>query len=396
MIDIFDVFNVKGPASADQMYAQFGYPRNPFREASSDQINETGPFFTGHIVQQLQEIQGWVASIHSGSDRQPMSLVGNIGAGKTRILRFLLRRLSNFPAKEKVVAELLLLSDTGYARASVGGMLVSALERMQIHQVSPVPDGVLPLVWAIVTSDTFPAQTTGVLGASLQRTHQEKDNNAKQELAMYVSRWLQRSPLTSSQATRVGLHRRIDWEGELVKIIGDLFRLAEKSGVVKTFYLFVDQLEDLFRPTFSELRRSRILTDLRGLVDEIDAGMPVGLLLAWTPEFNAAPISLGNEVDAQFRSKYEALYSRMRRRRVDLPLLKREDAFPFAEEWINALRNEAAFDASRQPDLTGLVASVWERLRAQRKLYPGGGGSATPRDLLTGLASEVDQVIGIA
>jgi hypothetical protein len=62
--------------------------------------------------------------------RQPLSLVGNIGAGKTRILTLLQRVLRAQPPAEKVFADRLLLSDTGFARASVGGVLISGLERM--------------------------------------------------------------------------------------------------------------------------------------------------------------------------------------------------------------------------------------------------------------------------
>ena len=78
-----------------------------------------------------------------------------------------------------------------------------------------------------------------------------------------------------------GLTRRIDWEGDLIPILADLLRFARECGILRTLFFLVDHIEDLFRPSFSMVRRSRLLTDLKALVDEVDRDAPIGLLLAW-------------------------------------------------------------------------------------------------------------------
>jgi hypothetical protein len=247
-------------------------------------------------------------------------------------------------------------------------------------------------VWAIVSAAPFPTQLRGSLAIALRHI-QGKPQGERQELAAIVSRWLQRFPLTPAQASRVGLRPRIDWEGELVPVVADLLRAAVGTGMLRTLFLLIDQLEDLFTPTFSELRRARILTDLRGLVDEIEADAPVGLLLAWTPDFGTSAGRPRGRVETLFQSKYEALYSRMERRRVDLPLLGHEHAKPFADEWVNAAKEEPGFDPDRQPGITEVAQAAWSRLERTQGLFPG--GKATPREFLASLADEVDRLAGL-
>jgi hypothetical protein len=278
---------------------------------------------------------------------------------------------------DKLGVELMLLGDAGYKNASVGGLLIAALERLRLPGPRP-PEGVLDLVWAIANSKSFQTTSRGLLTAAFERAR-EKDVT---QGAMLISRWLQRTPLTPVQGQRMGLARRIDWEGELIPIAAELFSLARHCGVLSTFFFFIDQIEELFRPNFSELRRARLLTDLRGLVDEIDAGAPVGLLLAWTPD-----------VEQQFQLKYDALFGRMKRRRVDLPQLPFEHALGFAKSWVEACRDEGGFDPRRQPPLDQVVQGAWARLKKNRMLFPG--DVSTPRDCLTTLAEEIDHRAGL-
>jgi hypothetical protein len=274
-------------------------------------------------------------------------------------------------------------------------MLVAAFEAMSCPWIPPAPADVLPLVWGVATAVHFPDTATGLLADAFRRTRQAGES-IRGRMAAVISHWLQRAQLTRAESDLVGLHRRIDWEGELIPVAAELLRLAKDAGVLHTFYFFVDQLEDLFRPTFSELRRARILTDLRGLVDEIDEGTPVGLLMTWSPELTAAASYSGHrdEVERLFQSRYEALYTRMQRRRVSLPLLELQHAVPFAAEWVDALRNEEGFDRERQPALDSIVTSAWQQLERARRLFPG--GRVTPRELLSALATEVDQRAGVA
>lgn len=393
MTDVLDIFGAAdGPPTANA-YAALGYPRNPFRPTSEAEAAGVTPFYEGHITDELRQIRDWLADVHQRGIRQPMALVGNIGAGKSRILRRLQGLLASQPTSEGVWTDTVLLSDTGYARASVGGFLISAFERMSPGGRPPSPD-ILPLVWAVVSVREFTATPRGPLGVSLRLASESPAE--RPERARLISRWLQRSPLTPTQAASVGLHRRIDWEGELIRTAAELLRLARDLGVLRTFFLFVDQLEDLFGRAFSDLRRARILSDLRSLVDEIDTDAPIGLMLAWTPDFNEGGRIAGSKtVDAEFREKYEALFARMQRRRVDLPLLTLQNAEPFAERWIESLRPEPGFDGGKQPSTADLAASAWANLERSRTLLPGNPRRATPRDLLRSLANEVDRRAGL-
>lgn len=393
MTQIFDIFGVENTVDSSSLYESLGYPRNPFREVGGEHSGESGPFYTGHIKQQLQDVQRWIGDIHNRENSQPLSLVGNIGAGKSRILKFIRRYLSQLPPSQKIVADVLLLSETGFARASIGGIIMSSLERTSLSWISNNADdtSILPIVWAVVNAEDTTQDHNGPLLNALFRV-QTGPQNKREHGAKLVTRWLQRDYLTSKESQEIGLPRRIDWEGELIHVAAELLRYANKVGVLQTFYLFIDQLEYLFRPTFSELRRSRILTDLRGLVDEIDAMAPIGLCLAWTPDFGTGFTADG--VDLQFRRSYEALYSRMLRRRVNLPLLAFDDAVPFAFEWVDALNGEKGYNKGKQPNLEELVGAAWGRLQQERKLFPGGGGRTTPRDLLSALAYIVEQRVG--
>jgi hypothetical protein len=364
---------------AENAYLRIGYDRNPFRPVADDAARQ--PLYTGHIKEQLQQIQQWAREVNEKRVRQPLSIVGSLGTGKTTILRVLEVGLSAWPSTEKVFVHSVLLSDTGYARVSVGAMLISALERAMESIADDVPSEVLAIVWAVIQADDVPGLTTGPLGMAIKKA---RDANGEQQraLAVDISQWLRRLPLTPTRVRESGLARPIDWEGELVGVVAELLTLAQQTGALKTFFLFVDQIEELFRPTFSELRRARILTDLRSLVDSIDDGAPIGLLLAWAPES-----------DESLQKKYEALYARLQRRRIDLPLLTEKDAEPFAKVWVDALPGQEP--KRRRPKLDELVKGAWSRLYQQRQLMPSAQERTEPRTLLKALAEEVDERAGV-
>lgn len=372
-------------SGAENPYGRIGYDRNPFRPVGGDAAPQQ-PLYTGHIKEELAEIQRWARDVHENHQMQPLSLVGSLGTGKTTILRVLKARLSAWPPSERVFVHSVLLSDTGYAHVSVGAMLMSALERAMEGIAVDAPDEILGIVWALIQAAEIPDLTSGPLGKAIKKARGTSDER-RRALAVDISQWLRRLPLSPARARESGLGRSIDWEGELVGVTAELLTLAQKAGVLRTLFLFVDQIEELFRATFSELRRARILTDLRSLVDSIDEGAPIGLLLAWAPES-----------DTPLQKKYEALYARLQRRRLQLPLLTEEHAEPFAKVWIEALDAPPAPERAikaRRPELNAIVKGAWTRLYKQRQLMPSASQLAAPRELLRELANEVDERAGL-
>lgn len=390
MSDILSIFGASETEQAHNPYRVLGYPRNPFRAPAGDLQEGNIPLYEGHIRDQLQQIDHWLGDVYQRQVRDPLSVVGGIGTGKTHLLRLMRQRLDATGPQQRVAADLLMLGDAGYSRASIGQLLVLALERLRLPWVRSV-EGVFPLIWGIVSQEHFPAPPPfpGRLTPVLQRIHEAAPSD-KQRRAQLVTSWLQHAQLSDAEARLIGLPRRIDWEGELVPVVAELFTLGRAAGVLDTFFLLIDQIEELFRPVFSELRRSRLLTDLRGLVDYIDSGAPIGLVLAWTPDFHhPVPLERPGEVEQAFRQKYEALFGRLQRRRLNLPLLASEHAEPFARRWIDSLKGQEGFEPDAQPNPTEVVRTAWQHLRKTRQLYPG--EKVTPRDLLAALAEEIER-----
>jgi hypothetical protein len=382
-------------ASHRNRYVALGYPTNPFRVPLDAQGGESGPLYCGHIERELNDIQNWVQDVVDHASVQPLSLIGNIGAGKTRVLRHLQRGLLAQSLDLRLACDMVVVSDAGYSRASLGALIVGVLERMSIAWAKDVPDGVLPLIWAIVTSNGG-GQVDARGNACRALIAARKSQGAQRvEQVRIISRWLQRVPLTASEMRTTGLVRRIDWEGELILVLAEILGLARAVGALSSLFLFVDQLEDLFRGALSELRRSRILTDLRGLVDEIDAGAPIGLIVSWSPEVSAqAGLGPSHEVGEQLKRSYAALFNRLERRQVRMPLLSQPDAAPFAAQWINYQSGAEGWNPDRQPPVVQLVDAAWDALKTGRKLIQGAGTGVTPRELLTALADEVDRRAG--
>jgi hypothetical protein len=377
----YDFFGVSTTAT-DNPYERIGFSRNPFRPVNAEG-SARPPFYKAHLVTQLNDIQRWIQDVHDERNMWPFALVGSVGTGKTTILRTLELGLQSWPASKRVAVQTVLLTDTGFTRLSVGAMLVHGLEKAMDH-LSAVgdqrPEDVLPIVWGTICAPRFPEQASGPLGNALKKAR-ALDGDARVALARDISNWIRRLPMTPARMRESGLARTIDWEGELVGVVAEMLRFAYRAEVITTFFVFIDQIEELFGSTISDLRRSRILTDLRTLVDEIEVGAPIGLLLSWTPES-----------DEKLSKKYEALASRLRRRQVDLPKLSRGDASPFAQVWIDALGDSS--NHRNRPSAESIATRAWSELHRQRGLFDG-GEKATPRDWLTALGNEVDRLAGI-
>lgn len=387
MSDLDDVFGIG--IGENNPYLSIGFPRNPFK---SDGVRPEGlrPFYTGHIKSELRQIQEWLSQVVDGSSYSPLSIVGTIGTGKSKILRVLKAQITRSSSR-RVLCDIVLLTGTGYSRASIGGVLLSSLETLRFPGWTHSPDGVMPLIWAIVQKGGAVPTRRNPFIDSLLVISDIPEESLKLEMARDVSLWLRRGTLSAKRAEQIGLPRKIDWEGELIHIAASLIRLSYDWRVLDAYFFFVDQLEDLFGPAFTDVRRSRLLTDLRSLIDEIDEGTPIGMVLSWSPEFRITPYSIN--VESELSRRYAALYDRIRRFRVDIPYLTQSDALPLAKEYIDTLADQPGFDERQQPSIDDLVDEAWRRSESRRELIPG--NRTTPRTLLASLANVTDTRAGV-
>lgn len=356
---------------------------NPFRPAEVDVRSGAVPFFEEYIATQLGQIAQWVDDVHVRGQRQPLALVGNIGVGKTLVIGRLVHLLRNL-ATEKIAVDSLVLSDAGYGRISVGSWLVMALERLDfpwLPAAKPLPPDVLPVLHYLAQIPSISG--SGRIARALSHIASQPDAE-RMALVGNLTTWLKRGALTEAQSRKLGLGHRLDWEGELIPIVGEILTLAREAGLLGTFFLFIDQLEDLFSKGLTPVRRSRVLTDLRALIDIIDGGAPMGLLLSWAPGF-----------DAEIRTQYPAVYTRLARRRVDLPLLELRYATSFTDGWMKGQQGKPGYEPTKQPSAADLGDKAWNALRSRGGLLPP-GEKATPRDFLMALAHELDRRAGLA
>jgi hypothetical protein len=367
----------KSPATSANFCEKVGLPINPFRPADEDIRAGNVPFFTDYIDNELTKISQWVDDVHVNGQRQPIALVGNIGADKTIILGKMTRLLRQ-KEDEKIAVDALVLSDTGYGRISVGSWLVVALERLQLPWLArsqPLPPDVLPIIYFL--TENWKGSGVGSIARALEHIRRQPSSD-RMNLAQHLSNWIKRGAITDAQSRKLGLARRLDVEGEFIPVVGEILSLAKEAQILNTFFLFIDQIEDLFSKGLTVVRRSRVFTDLRALIDVIDAGAPMGLLLSLAPNFD-------NEV----RTTYPALHTRLARRRVDLPLLEQRFAEGFTKEWMLGQKEKPGYDVKKQPTAGELSHAAWLTLRSTGGLYPG--DKVIPRAFLTALADELDQ-----
>ncbi len=371
-----------------QGYDLIGLHTNPFRPTEYEKDTNSSPFYTSHIEQQLQQINTWVKGVYDMTDTQSIALVGNIGVGKTRLLKEFESNLNQLPSEMKIVCSYITLQEGGVSRLTLGEILIKILERMSIPFIEKPRETVFDLLWGIVVSEReIPSNSS--LAKALRIAQKSDNEETKIRIAETITRWLQRSSLSNAQMKETGLWRRVDWEGELVAYFAELIFIARTVEVVKGYYLFLDQLEDVFTSAVTDLRRARFLADIRGLVDKIDQGQPMGFILSWTNDLNASlqqTFQLPDRIDTRFHADYAALYTRMERKKITLPLLKEEDRFNFAQEWYATERLGKHDKQNSRPSLEKVVERAWGKLQSNRE-------QQTPRSYLTALAQVIDDMV---
>ena len=380
---------VFGPtkAATNNRYQALGFKRNPFVPQDDDETE--GPFYTKHLTSQVAMLLEW-ASESLEKNVPALALKGTIGAGKTRVLRALKHSLMAARIENKIHVEHVFLNRAGYSRPNVAGFILGALETFKpdwsLANCPTCPITVMPIVWAIAHSD-LPPKSSRLVGIYMTKLQQSNDKEHNSEV---LTRWFRRDSISASQGRSFGIIGRLDAEGTHILILSDLLRVAKECGVLNKLFLFVDQLEDLMRPSYSELRKSRILEDLRSLIDYIDEGAPIGLILSWSPE-----IDYGNyvfrmtNVDQILETTYMAFYSRARRKMVQLDNLGLTHAPEFAEQYAEF----AKVDANASVSVNDIVVHAWTNLKETGLIS---AERATPRDFLKALQDEVDKRAPVA
>ncbi|MCX6378829.1 MAG: hypothetical protein NT023_05025, partial [Armatimonadetes bacterium] len=387
MSTVFDIFLEQQPSLTHEQrvmedYTKLGFPYNPFRVS---QEGKQVPFYKEYMVNELREIFGWVQDIRQGKTKLALSVIGNIGIGKSRIFKEMENLVKGLPSQDRVLAESVDIRSAGLTRPSVGGWLFSTIEKMQLSWfTTELPDGVFPLLWAIICAEpSVDSEQNNPLSKAVNSIRNTSDPETKTAKARILTKWLNRYPLKTSEAEELRLYSRIDSDGVWPTYLCDLIRIAKEVNVLSTFFFFIDQLEDVYQ--FSESRRIRIFTDLRGLIDEIDNGVPIGLVLSWAPE---AQVGGKKYMGATLQGDYAALYTRLMRRKIEMPFLSRDDALPFAKVYVDALPSGGLKPVGFDQHIVDIVNAAWFELERQRRLQ---GNRTVPRTLLTALGDEVER-----
>ncbi len=334
-------------------YLALGVPQNPFADAEGVVDAHQRPVLYGaHIYRQMNEIQDWVELAYKQAGK-PLSLIGGIGMGKTHLLRYWERLLLSQARARKLAVLRVSLYDYGAQRASLGQLMLRKLQEWTAFgggedDLLPEQGGVelIPLIWQLVQAIPTDATPQSLMERHIQAIR-ALEVDARAERAKLLSRWLGGAELTARERRELGEPRRIDPEGELITHLCDLVGVAERLGVCKRIYFMVDQLEDLFRSNVSQVRRSRLLTDLRHLIDAVsDKRAPIALMIAWTTEIEEN--GRRKPIEDRFNSAYPALMDRMQSGQlVRLGPLRSEDRPEFAREYMKALSNIQGYDPEK-------------------------------------------------
>ena len=198
---------------------------------------------------------------------------------------------------------------------------------------------------------------------------------------------MRREYTTPGQRAKIGLSGVLESEGQAIRAIADLLRLAHAAGIIQVWFVMIDQLEELWREgVITPSRRARFLTDVRLLVDQAPEGAPIAVLLAWN---TYASVAGSSNIGAQIQNDYHALWQRLGEP-VDLPILKQDDIWPFAQEYLGDKDITASAPGERK-QLYGLLErekdSVLRVLQGDEK-----DGAFAPRQVLRAWRDAAERV----
>jgi hypothetical protein len=343
-------FGVEGGLVPDKPsgFGSVGYTENPFPPTG-----ENGPFYWGASPSALADINQWLADVQRATlptkdkdDSQrpvrPLAIRGALGVGKTHLLRTLetgLSQQARFPVLRKNLA------DSGMTRLLLSSLLLSALPNLKqtVGTLFPVAlPSIVPLLDEIAerARNRSRAGQTALL-SSLRKTSLlkmpltrilEADAQTEADLRRWLALWISRSPTTATHRAKLGVPAPLEGEGQAISVLCELASLARRLDLLQTWFVFLDQIEEIWRPrVITEGRAARFLTDLRTLIDEAQAGAPIALLLAWNTTTHQ------EEDEDELAQHYRALWQRLGRP-VLLSGLAEKDLWPFAAHYLKNTR----------------------------------------------------------
>ncbi len=394
--DLSNIFQTLGQTprvnTPRAQWAQLKLPRNPFNDGAYDSYRSR-PFYTAHLREVLSDLARWLQEVEARETTDSFALRGAVGVGKTHLLAFMEEQLRQ-PSPDKRIVLKVELTQKGYRSTALGGLILEGLSQRPMPWMPKAPDGVLSLLWTLAEHDK-PVQGEGQLAGTL-RALQQGSLIEREDQARLYTRWLFREDLTPRELKQLGMHGRLDWEGELIWVLAEILRLGYAVDAWGVCFLLLDQFEDLFRDTYSDLKRARILTDLRTLHDEAaERKAPLGLLISYSPDMEERLRDDGQEregeVEAQLGHSYAALKSRMDRRKQSIrPLQGKEEATAFARAWIQGLEQETGVEAAISDErLREIVDRAIQQMQQGRTLLTR--HIFTPRQLLAALKAVMEE-----
>jgi hypothetical protein len=333
------------PASTDRTsespFERYGLTENPFPANGL----HGDVFYTNHIAGELARIQAWFNAVAAATDPArpapqavtPLAIYGSLGVGKTHLLNYLergLRRNSLTPTLRKGLA------DEGMSRLVLADLILRYLpDPPEPRPGPPRPGGAL--VYELVKRARQDKRARGAMEGALRpgspiATPLFAAAALDDDATTWFARWLRREYTTPAQRSKLGLAGVLQSEGEAIRAVADLMRLARVAGFLRAWFLLIDQLEELWRPNVvTATRRARFLTDLRHLIDECQEGAPVAVLLAWNTTVEHEALLAAPAVQDRMQQDYRALWQRLGAP-LDLPTLRGEDVWPFARTYLDA------------------------------------------------------------
>lgn len=385
--------SASSPGEAGSPWSIYGLQDNPFPASGID----SGVLYTSHIEDAIGRVNGWLSDVEHAVQRpqsragavSPLAIQGANGSGKSHLLTHLQRGLgqnSSTPVlRQSMTAE-------GMGRIVFSSLLLRHLPSPQLANTEA--DSSLPLLesileWGGSNKDAFAAAIQDLGSASPLKAPfaaiARADAYSDPDFRAWLSRYLRREYTTPSQRSKLGLAGVLTQEGEAIRAIADLLRMARSAQILDVWYVFIDQLEDLWGPAISSTRRARFLVDLRTLVDEAMEGCPIALLLTWNTKAIEGSRGFRGTVDRQLQRDYNALWERLATggEPVRLFELRDEDLWPFAMAYL--------IDSGVSEDGPSSRAQLFEQLKRShaevlKNLEPqassGSGHRHSPRRVL--------------